>query len=305
MMLYNILACFLRAIGDSKTPLYFLIISSVLNIVLDLVFIINFDMGVAGAAWATVVSQGVSGILCFIYMMKKYPMMHLSKSDFRADQWMYGRHLSIGLPMAFQFSITAVGTVILQGALNLFGSTAIAAYTAAGKVEQLVTQPALSFGVTMANYSGQNLGADRVDRIKEGVTKCTVLTLIFAVFASLVLIFFGEPLTKLFIDGNQPEVIETSMIYLRICAMFFPFLNMIFVYRNMLQGVGKSFMPLMAGVFELIARAVVSFTLPGILGFTGICLAGPIAWMAAAIPLGITYFIEIKKMMSDWRLRQA
>ena len=260
MMLYNILACFLRAIGDSETPLYFLIISSVLNIVLDLVFIINFNMGVAGAAWATVVSQGVSGVLCFIYMMKKYPMMHLTKDDFRAEKWMYSRHLFIGLPMAFQFSITAIGTVILQGALNLFGSTTIAAYTAACKVEQLVSQPALSFGVTMANYSGQNLGTDRVDRIKEGVTKCSVLTLLFAVFASLVLIFFGEPLTKLFIDGNQPEVIDTAMIYLKICAMFFPFLNMIFVYRNMLQGVGQSFMPLMAGVFELIARGIDSFT---------------------------------------------
>ncbi len=305
MMLYNMLACLLRAIGDSKTPLYFLIISSVLNVVLDLVFIINFKMGVAGAAWATVISQGVSGVLCFLYMMKKYPMMHLKKEDFKADRWMYGRHLFIGLPMAFQFSITAIGTVILQGALNLFGSVTIAAYTAACKVESLVTQPALSFGVTMANYSGQNLGADRVDRIKEGVTKCSILTLAFAVLASLILIFFGEPLTRLFIDGNQQGVVDTAMIYLKICAMFFPFLNMIFVYRNMLQGVGKSFMPLMAGVFELIARAVVSFTLPGVLGFTGICLAGPIAWMAAAIPLGITYFIEIKKMMQSWKLRQA
>ncbi len=305
MMLYNMLACLLRAIGDSKTPLYFLIISSVLNVVLDLVFIINFKMGVAGAAWATVISQGVSGVLCFLYMMKKYPMMRLKKEDFMADKWMYGRHLFIGLPMAFQFSITAIGTVILQGALNLFGSVTIAAYTAACKVESLVTQPALSFGVTMANYSGQNLGADRVDRIKEGVTKCSILTLAFAVLASLILIFFGEPLTRLFIDGNQQGVVDTAMIYLKICAMFFPFLNMIFVYRNMLQGVGKSFMPLMAGVFELIARAVVSFTLPGVLGFTGICLAGPIAWMAAAIPLGITYFIEIKKMMQSWKLRQA
>lgn len=305
MMLYNSLACILRALGDSKTPLYFLIISSVLNIILDLTFIINFHMGVAGAAWATVVSQGVSGVLCFIYMMKKYPVMHLKKEDFKAEGWMYKKHLFIGLPMAFQFSITAIGTVILQGALNLFGSTTIAAYTAACKVEQLVTQPAGTFGVTMANYSGQNLGADRVDRIKEGVTKCTILTLFFAVLASLILFVFGEPLTRLFIDGNQPEVVETSMVYLRICAVFFPFLNMIFVYRNMLQGVGKSFMPLMAGVFELIARAVVSFTLPGIIGFTGICLAGPIAWVAAAVPLGIVYFIEIKKMMKDWQLRQA
>ncbi|MGN0505299.1 MAG: MATE family efflux transporter [Lachnospiraceae bacterium] len=305
MMLYNFLACILRALGDSKTPLYFLILSSVLNIVLDLIFIVNFGMGVAGAAWATVIAQGVSGVLCFVYMKFKFPILRLKKEDWTAEPWMYRRHLFIGLPMAFQFSITAVGTVILQGALNLFGSTKIAAYTAASKVEQLVTQPAGTFGVTMANYSGQNLGADRVDRIKEGVTKCTVLTLIFAVLASVILFTCGEFLTSLFIDGNQPEVMESAMTYLRICALFFPFLNMIFVYRNMLQGVGHSLMPLMAGVFELIARAVVSFTLPGVLGFTGICLAGPIAWVAAAVPLGITYFIDIKQMMKEWRLRQA
>ena len=302
MMLYNFLACILRALGDSKTPLYFLILSSVLNIVLDLIFIVNFGMGVAGAAWATVIAQGVSGVLCFVYMKFKFPILRLKKEDWKAEPWMYRRHLFIGLPMAFQFSITAVGTVILQGALNLFGSTKIAAYTAASKVEQLVTQPAGTFGVTMANYSGQNLGADRVDRIKEGVTKCTVLTLIFAVLASVILFTCGEFLTSLFIDGNQPEVMESAMTYLRICALFFPFLNMIFVYRNMLQGVGHSLMPLMAGVFELIARAVVSFTLPGVLGFTGICLAGPIAWVAAAVPLGITYFIDIKQMMKEWRL---
>lgn len=141
MMLYNLTACILRAIGDSKTPLYFLIVSSLLNIILDLVFIINFNMGVAGAAWATVISQGVSAVLCLIYMLKKYPVLRLTKKDFRAEDtaWMYGRHLGIGLPMAFQFSITAIGTVILQGALNLFGSTTIAAYTAACKVEQLVS----------------------------------------------------------------------------------------------------------------------------------------------------------------------
>ncbi len=305
MMLYNLTACILRAIGDSKTPLYFLIVSSLLNIILDLVFIINFDMGVAGAAWATVISQGVSAVLCLIYMLKKYPVLRLTKKDFHAEDtaWMYGRHLGIGLPMAFQFSITAIGTVILQGALNLFGSTTIAAYTAACKVEQLVSQPAGTFGVTMANYSGQNLGADRIDRIKEGVTKCTILTLIFAVAAAMILIFFGEPLTRLFIDGNQPEVVDTAMIYLKICAVFFPFLNLIFVYRNMLQGVGKSLMPLMAGVFELIARSIVAFTLPETLGFAGICLAGPIAWMAAAIPLCITYIIVIRKMLKEWRLR--
>lgn len=304
MMLYNFLACILRALGDSRTPLYFLIIASVLNIVLDLTFIVNFHMGVAGAAWATVISQGLSGVLCFFYISKKFPILRLHKEDWKAERWMYTRHLYIGLPMAFQFSITAVGTVILQGALNLFGSTKIAAYTAAGKVEQLVTQPAGTFGVTMANYSGQNLGADRVDRIKEGVTKCSILTLGFSVLASVILYTLGEPLTSLFIDGNQPEVMEAAMQYLHISALFMPFLNLIFVYRNMLQGVGRSLMPLLAGVFELFARGIAAFMLPARIGFAGICMAGPIAWMSAAIPLGITYFIVIRRMMADWRKRQ-
>lgn len=305
MLLYNFLACILRALGDSKTPLYFLGLSSLLNIGLDVLFIVSFRFGVAGAAWATVISQGVSGILCFVYIWKKLPILRIQKEDWEAEQWMYRKHLMIGLPMAFQFSITAIGTVILQGALNLFGSATIAAYTAASKVEQLVTQPAGTFGVTMANYSGQNLGADRVDRIREGVTKCTVLTLCFSVLASVVLFVFGEALSSLFIEGGQPEVVELAMTYLRICALFFPFLNMIFVYRNMLQGVGRSLMPLMAGVFELVARAVVSFTLPGVLGYVGICLAGPIAWVAAAVPLGITYVIVIRQMLIGWKLRQA
>ncbi len=306
MLLYNFLACILRALGDSKTPLYFLGLSSALNIGLDFLFIVNFKLGVAGAAWATVISQGVSGILCFVYIWKKLPILRLQKEDWKeTERWMYRKHLMIGLPMAFQFSITAIGTVILQGALNLFGSTTIAAYTAASKVEQLVTQPAGTFGVTMANYSGQNLGADRVDRIREGVTKCTILTLCFSVLASVVLFAFGEPLSSLFIEGKQPEVVELAMTYLRICALFFPFLNMIFVYRNMLQGVGRSLMPLMAGVFELIARSVVAFALPGVLGYAGICLAGPIAWVAAAVPLGITYIVVIRQMLKSWRLRQA
>lgn len=305
IMLYNFLACILRALGDSKTPLYFLILSSILNIVLDLFFVVSLRMGVAGAAWATVISQGVSGILCFIYMKMRFPILQLGKEDWKAEKWMYRRHLVIGLPMAFQFSITAVGTVILQGALNLFGSTKIAAFTAACKVEQLVSQPAGTFGVTMANYSGQNLGADRIDRIREGVTKCTILTLSFAALASMILVFCGRFLTSLFLEGSQPEVMDASLAYLRICALFFPFLNMIFVYRNMLQGVGRSLMPLMAGVFELVARSVVAFTLPGVIGYMGICLAGPIAWVAAAVPLGITYVIVIRKMMRDWRQRQA
>lgn len=286
-VLYNMLACILRALGDSRTPLYFLMISSVLNIVLDLCFIINFQMGVTGAALATVISQAVSGVFCFLYIVVKFPILHLSRKDFKWNGALAWKHLSIGLPMAFQFSVTAIGVIVLQGALNLFGSQKIAAYTAASKVEQLMDQPALTFGVTMANYTGQNLGAGKIDRIRKGVAQATILSLSFAVFGMLMMVLCGEPLTRLFISGAEPEemaeIIDASLQYLKIAAAFFPFLFMIFIYRNVLQGVGRSFMPLMAGVFELVTRTIVAFTLPGVLGYTGVCLAGPLAWVSASV----------------------
>ncbi|WP_167957663.1 MATE family efflux transporter [Anaerosporobacter faecicola] len=297
---YNMIACVLRAIGDSKTPLYFLIVSSILNIVLDLVFILSFHMGVAGAAWATVISQGVAGLLCLLYTKKKYSILKLTKQDFAYNGKFAWKHWQLGLPMALQFSVTAIGVLVLQSALNLFGSTKIAAYTAACKVEQLVTQPAGTFGVTMANYAGQNLGAGRIDRVKEGLKKCSVITVLFALGASAILLLFGKPLTMLFIDTAQSaaiqnEVLSSANIYLTIIAIFLPVLNMLFVYRNVLQGIGRSFMPFMAGVFELVARTICAFTLPAVMGFTGICLAGPIAWLAATIPLAFAYHIVIKK----------
>lgn len=290
LVFYNLMACILRALGDSKTPLYFLIVSSILNIILDLVFILNLQMGVAGAAFATVISQFISGVLCLIYTAKKYPILHLKKKDWKWDTNLAKKHMYIGLPMAFQFSITAIGVIVLQGALNLLGTEKIAAFTAANKAEQLVAQPAGSFGITMANYAGQNYGASKFNRIREGVKKCSILTTIFAIGAGFILIVFGEPLTTLFVDVKERAVIQAAREYLIIISVCFPALNLLFVYRNVLQGIGRSFMPFMAGVFELVARSAVAFTLPYFIGFTGICLAGPIAWFAAAIPLGITYY---------------
>lgn len=302
-VLYNILACILRALGDSKTPLYFLMVSSVLNIGLDFLFIVNFGLGVRGAALATVISQAVSGVCCFLYIAKKYPILRLSKKDFRWDAKIAAKHMGIGLPMAFQFSITAIGVIVLQGAINLFGETRIAAYAAASKVEQLVSQPAGTFGVTMANFSGQNLGAGQLDRVRKGVRQASILTLCFAVVGMIILFTCGEPLTRLFIKKDAEavdEIISASMHYLRICAVFFPFLFMIFIYRNALQGIGHSFMPLMGGVIELVVRCVAALTLPGLLGFTGVCLAGPLAWLSAAVLLGISYFVIIRKVESQY-----
>ena len=221
--------------------------------------------------------------------------------DFIFDFEIMKNHLTIGLPMAFQFSITAIGTVVLQSALNVFGSAKIAAFTAGCKVEQLVTQIGPAVGVTMANYVGQNLGAGRIDRIKQGVKNCTFLTLGLSIMAALILAFSGGWLAKLFITGNQPEVLESAITYINTIIVYFPVLFMIFVYRNALQGMGRSFMPLMAGFFELVARCIVSYTLPDRLGYVGVCLAGPVAWIAAMVPLCITYFIVIKRMSVSFK----
>lgn len=297
-MLYNMVACIIRALGDSKTPLYFLALSSVVNIVLDLVFILVFGWGVAGAAIATIIAQGLSGVLCLIYANVKYPILHLRKEHFVITRDSLRKHLGIGLPMAFQFSITAVGVIILQSALNTFGSQKIAAFTAASKVEQLVTQPASTFGTAIATYTGQNLGANNPKRIKEGVRQMIFISLGFCVLSSAIVFLFGEALTSLFVRGHQPEVIASATMYLNILAISFPMLNLLYIYRNALQGMGKSFVPLMAGVSELVMRSLVAFLLPAFMGYTAICLASPIAWLGAMVPLMITYYVVIHRVLS-------
>ena len=290
IIFYNMMAAILRALGDSKTPLYFLIVSSVLNIILDLVLIINFKMGVAGAAYATVISQGVSALLCVIYTYKKYKILRLKKEDFKVKKKYYRKHLKIGIPMALQFSITAIGIMTVQSAINIFGSTVIASYAAASKVLQLVMQPATTLGVTMATYCGQNIGAKRYDRIKLGVKKCVQISIITSLISAMVLIFLGKYFVMIFVSNPDAEILSYAQQVLNISAIFFIPLGLIFVYRNALQGIGDSFIPMMAGVYELVARAVVAFTLPKVLEFMGICLADPVAWFAAVIPLAYTYY---------------
>ena len=290
IIFYNMMAAILRALGDSKTPLYFLIVSSVLNIILDLVLIINFKMGVAGAAYATVISQGVSALLCVIYTYKKYKILRLKKEDFKVKKRYYRKHLKIGIPMALQFSITAIGIMTVQSAINIFGSTVIASYAASSKVLQLVMQPATTLGVTMATYCGQNIGAKRYDRIKLGVKKCVQISIITSLISAMVLIFLGKYFVMMFVSNPDAEILSYAQQVLNISAIFFIPLGLIFVYRNALQGIGDSFIPMMAGVYELVARAVVAFTLPKVLEFMGICLADPVAWFAAVIPLAYTYY---------------
>ena len=294
---YNMISSILRALGDSRTPLYFLIVSSILNIALDLLFIVKFSMGVSGAAYATIISQGVSAVLCLIYSLLRYKILRLNRDDFKINNSMYVNHLRIGIPMAMQFSITAVGIMIVQGALNVFGSVVIASYTAASKVLQIVMQPAITLGVTMATFCGQNLGAKQYKRIRDGVKKCTEISLITSLIAGAVLIFGGKYFVSLFIENPTEEILRYAQQVFNYSAYFFIPLGLIFVYRNALQGIGESFIPMMAGVYELGARSLVAFTLPKFIGFTGICLSDPLAWIAAAVPLGYVYFKRINELI--------
>jgi putative MATE family efflux protein len=297
-VVYNLSACLLRALGDSKSPLYFLVISSLLNIALDIIFIRYFDMGVAGAAWATVASQLVAGTLTVVYIIKRFPILRIKKKDFAFMSpvpfaW---QHLRIGLPMAFQFSITAIGVVIIQGALNVFGPAVIAGFTAAAKIEQLIMVFGIALGVTMTNYTGQNLGAGRYDRIRSGARQCTILSLLIALAGIAVVFLFSDQMASLFVEKSEDAIITACRRYLWYTAPFYPFLFMIFLYRNVLQSMNKPLVPLLCGFFELIARAAAAYTLPGPLGYIGICLSEPLAWISAAVPLVITFAREIRRV---------
>ena len=294
-VLYNMLSGILRALGDSKTPLYFLILSSLLNVGLDLLFIINFGMGVAGAGYATVVSQVVSGLLCLVYMVKKFPILHFRREDWRFSAPVCLHLLKIGSPMAFQFSITAIGVVTLQGAVNSFGSATTAAFTAASKVETLTQQLMSTLSTTTATFVGQNLGAGKMSRIREGVRRCRQITDISSLVLMALVFLFWRSAVSLFISGDQPEVYEAARTYLYIIMAFYLPLGWVNIFRNALQGMGEAFVPLMGGVMELIMRVVVA-TIAVPFGFWAVCLASPMAWIGADIPLLITYRRRIRTM---------
>ena len=296
---YNFLASVSRALGDSKTPLLFLVISSVLNVVLDLVMIINFKMGVQGAALATIVSQGVSAVLCFIYMAKKYPDLRFDQHARKINKNIIMKLNNIAVPMALQYSITAIGAVILQSAVNTLGSAKVAAIAAAQKLSMFFTQPMDMMGATMATFSSQNLGAKKIDRIFKGIKESMLLVIGYGIIACLFMIFFGKYLSLLFVSGNEINVINDAQQFLTYNSIFYFVLGILFVSRNTIQGLGKSALTMLAGAAELIARSAVAFLLVGPFGYNAICLANPIAWLAAIIILIPTLIILMKNLKKN------
>lgn len=302
-MLYNLLASILRALGNSKVPLYFLILAALLNIVLDLVLIIVFHMGAAGAAVATVISQGISGVLCLFYIIRKVPLLRLTRDDRHLSGDLLRTQIRIGIPMALQYSITAVGTMMVQSALNILGSTLVAAYTAAGKIEQIVTQAYVAMGTTMATYGAQNMGAGDVSRIRQGFKASTIIGVIYAIVSAVLVMTVGKYMTYLFVSEDVALIMDSVNTYLICVGIFFIPLAIVNIYRNGIQGLGYGLLPMMAGVAELVGRGVVAVIAAGQKSYLGVCLASPAAWVLASLLLiGMYYYvvkIDLKKIFPD------
>ena len=289
-MLYNLLASILRALGDSKVPLYFLILSAFLNIVLDLVFVIVFHMGAAGAAVATIISQGISGLLCLLYIARKVPVLSMVKEDWSPRKELLAVQLRIGIPMALQYSITAIGTMMVQSSLNILGSTLVAAYTAAGKIEQVVTQAYVAMGTTMATYGAQNMGAGDVPRIRQGFKACTIIGVIYSLIAAALVMTVGKYMTYLFVSDDVSLIMDSVDIYLKCVGMFFIPLTIVNGYRKGIQGLGYGLLPMTAGIAELIGRGVVALIAAQKRSYLGVCLASPAAWVLAGALLIVMYY---------------
>jgi putative MATE family efflux protein len=295
-MLYNLSSAVLRSLGDSRTPLHFLIAAAVVNVILDILFMKYLHFGVEGAAWATVLSQLASGIACLVYMAKKIPVLNLHHDDMKPDWKRICYMAAIGVPMGLQFAITAVGSIILQGAVNGLGAQAVAAVSAASKVHNVVAAPLETCGIAMATYCGQNLGAGQYARIRRGIWSTTAAAMIYCALAFVFNYSAGRGMATLFVSPSEVMILQDVQKYLVIQSVFYPMLAVIFIFRNGLQGMGYSNQAMMAGVSELIARALVSFGLVGSLGFTAVCYANPAAWLFADGVLLILYARVMRRL---------
>lgn len=298
-MAFNLLSNIFRSIGDAKTPLYFLVIACIMNIILDVVFIAGFGMGVEGAGYATVLSQIFSALACIIYIWKKIPILRLNSKDFVAESSDVREHVRISFPMAFQSSIIAIGAIIIQITLNQLGATAVAAYTAAQKIDQVAILPMMSFGVTMATFVAQNYGAKKYDRIWRGVRDCIKLSLTFAISVGIILNLFSPIFIRAFVGVGHEEVVELGSIYFITNGTMYSLLSLLFIYRYTLQGVGKTFTPTVAGIMELCMRAFAAVVLSNLYGYTGATMANPLAWLGSLIPLMIAYYLFKNKFAKE------
>ncbi len=293
-MLFNNFTGIARALGDSKRPLYFLIVSVIVNLFLDILLVKNFQMGVEGAAIATVFSYFVAALFAGIFVLKKEKELNVTKNDLVPDVKIGWEQLKLGIPVSLQFTITSIGSMVLQSAINGFGSSAIAAITAAGRVEQIMNIPMSNLGVSNATFVSQNYGAKQYERILKSVKNIFFLDVAISVACSAVLILAGPSVVKLFIDEPDPQIFSYANQYLYTIGGCYVFVSILFVFRNTLQGLGATYANAIAGAGELVGRFLVAFLLTPVFGFAAVCFAGPCAWVLADIPLVVIYLRKRK-----------
>ena len=296
---YNLLSSIIRALGDSKTPFWFLLFSAVLNIVLDLFTILTLGWGVAGAAIATVFSQGLSAVLCYVYMMRRFDILRTTPAE-RRFSWPIARILlGIGVPMGLQFSITAIGSIMLQSANNALGTACVAAFTAAMRIKMFFMCPFESLGIAMATFAGQNYGAGRPERILQGVKAAALMALAYWVFTFCVLMFGSETVALLFVDASETEILYDTALFLHVSVTFFPVLGLLCILRYTIQGAGFTNLAMLSGVSEMVARILVSVFAVPIWGYMAVCFGDSTAWIFAdafLIPAFFYVYGKIKKI---------
>ncbi len=305
---FNFLSGLMRALGDSKTPLYFLIFTTLLNIVFNVVFIYFCKMGVKGSSLGTVAAMSVSALACLVFIKKHFTILLPHKQDLSLDWGFCVQHLIIALPMAVQFSIIAMGAAITQAICNKFGFVTIAAMTAAMRIEQVGAQPMVSLGIAMSTYVAQNFGAKKIARLRRGVLQCSLVSLVASLFLALLVFVFGREIVGVFVPKEQPElvaeIISLARTYLKISVVFYFFLGQIFIFRNSCQGMGNSISPMISSIVELLMRAFAAIYLTSIFGFVGLCFASPLAWIGGALVVCIGYFrtiLKVKKKIGQKR----
>lgn len=293
---YNLLSSIIRALGDSKTPFWFLLFSTVLNILLDLFCILYLGWGVAGAAIATVFSQGVSALLCYVYMMKRFDMLRSTPDERKFNGVLARRLMYIGVPMGLQFSITAIGSIMLQSANNALGTACVAAFTAAMRIKMFFMCPLESLGIAMATYTGQNYGAGKPERIWMGVKASALMMIVYWVFTFAVLMLGARTFALLFVEATELEILKDTELFLHISVSFFPILGLLCILRYTIQGAGYTNLAMLSGVSEMIARVLVSLYAVPAFGYLAVCFGDPMAWIAAVMFL-IPAFIFVYRRL--------
>ena len=284
LLSYNGITSVLRAIGDSRTPLYFLIFSSLLNVGLDLFFVLALHGGVAGVAWATVFSQLVSAVLCLVYMAKKYPRLMPDRAAWAFDRKMISEYLRIGLPMCAQSAVLCVGMFVITAVINSFGSDIVAAYTVGGKVEQLATISFSNVAFSFSVYAGQNFGAKQYGRIQEGLKKGVGIVGGLALLSTAVMLFFAQPLALIFMEQPSLYVLDAAVSMIRVEAACYVALGAIWTVNSALRGIGAVKVTLISSIVELASKIGISVLLPLAIGYVGIWLAAPIGWVLGLVP---------------------